>query len=199
MGMVLALWIVAGAAMQVRDRLRLSAAPRAWWGMQLAHLGIAVFVVGVTIVKGFETEKDVRMESGDTVAIGQYSFRLAGVRESAGPNYTAVVGDVELVRDGRMIEVLHPEKRVYFSSSNPMTDAAIWSGWGRDLYVSLGEPLDGRIDGAWSVRVYDKPFVNWIWGGCLLMALGGLLAMSDRRYRPREARSGEPIMQGSAS
>jgi cytochrome c-type biogenesis protein CcmF len=199
MGMVLALWIVAGAAMQVRDRLRLSAPPRAWWGMQLAHLGIAVFIVGVTIVKGFETEKDVRMESGDTVTIGQYSFRLSGVREIAGPNYTAVVGDVELVRDGGLIEVMHPEKRVYFSSSNPMTDAAIWSGWGRDLYVSLGEPLEGRIDGAWSVRVYDKPFVNWIWGGCLLMALGGLLAMTDRRYRRREARAGEPILQESFS
>jgi cytochrome c-type biogenesis protein CcmF len=201
LGMVLAFWIVAGAVVQIRDRTRATVAPRAWWGMQLAHTGVAVFIVGVTLVKGFETEKDVRMLPGDTVGIASHSFRFLGVRESAGPNYTAVIGDVELLRDGAPVEVMHPEKRLYFSSNNPMTDAAVHSGWIRDLYVSLGEPLDGSLDGAWSVRVYDKPFVNWIWGGCLLMSLGGLVAMSDRRYRSARAKSGAggALAQGGAS
>lgn len=187
LGLVLALWIALGIGLQIRERLRLGRPGAAWWGMQLAHVGVAVFIVGVTLVKGFETEKDVRMLPGDTVSIASHTFRLSGVREAAGPNYTAVVADVALFKDERLLAVLHPEKRVYFSSTNPMTDAAIRSSWTRDLYVSLGEPLDGSLDGAWSVRVYDKPFVSWIWGGCLFMALGGLLAMADRRYR-RDAR-----------
>ncbi|HEX5393262.1 MAG TPA: heme lyase CcmF/NrfE family subunit [Rhodocyclaceae bacterium] len=189
LGMVLAFWIIAGIALQVRERLRILRPGLAWWGMQLAHVGVAVFVIGVTLVMGFETEKNVRMAPGDTTSLGAYSFRFQGVREVPGPNYTAVVGDVELLRGDELVQTLHPEKRIYFSSSNPMTDAAIRAGLTRDLYVSLGEPLDGGADGylhgAWSVRVYDKPFVNWIWGGCLFMALGGLTAMADRRYRRR--------------
>jgi len=130
------------------------------------------------------------MAQGDTLAIAGYSLRLMGMREATGPNYSAIVGEIELSRDGRLLKTLRPEKRTYFSSQMPMTEAAIDPGLTRDIYVSIGEPLGG---GAWSVRVYVKPFIDWIWGGTLLMALGGLLALSDRRYRLRsraEAQAG---------
>ncbi|MDP2793695.1 MAG: heme lyase CcmF/NrfE family subunit [Sulfurisoma sp.] len=186
MGLTLALWIVAGAATQIRERLKTGTPPRAYWGMQIAHLGIAVFVVGVTLVGGYQIEKDVRMEPGDTVGIDRYTFRFLGVKEVPGPNYRAMRGDVELIVDGKVDKMLHPEKRNYFTSQMPMTEAAIDTGFTRDVYVSLGEPLDANGEkGAWAIRVYYKPFVDWIWGGCLLMALGGLVAASDRRYRIR--------------
>jgi cytochrome c-type biogenesis protein CcmF len=117
------------------------------------------------------------------VHVGGYGFRLMGVTEAPGPNYRASVGSVEVSKDGRVLKTLHPEKRNYFSSQMPMTEAAIDAGFTRDVYVSLGEPLDQM--GAWSVRVYYKPFVDWIWGGALLMGLGGFIAMLDRRYRLR--------------
>ena len=169
--------------------------------MQLAHLGVAVFVVGVTMVKGYEQEKDVRMEVGDTVTVAGYTFTFKGVEQRRGPNYLALAGEVELSRDGRMLRTLYPEKRNYASSSMPMTEAAIDSGFLRDVYVSLGEPIDRQnVAGAWAVRVYYKPFVDWIWGGCGLMALGGLLAMLDRRYRVRaraKAPAANPLAAGA--
>jgi cytochrome c-type biogenesis protein CcmF len=185
LGLMLAVWIVASGLIQVRERLRLARPPWSFWGMQIAHLGIATFVVGVTMVKGYEVEKDVRMAFGDTVEIGGYTVRLLGVREVTGPNYIAQRGDVELSKDGRVLQMLAPEKRRYGSSQMPMTETAIDSGLTRDLYVSMGERLDAGATGAWSVRVYYKPFVVWIWGGCLLMAIGGALAAADRRYRLR--------------
>jgi cytochrome c-type biogenesis protein CcmF len=187
MSSLLAVWIAASGVFQIIDRLKAGKPPAAFWGMHLAHLGIAVFVIGVAMVGGYQEEKDVRMEPGDTVQVGGYSFRLLGVKNAMGPNYRASVGEVELSRDGRVLRTMRPEKRKYFSSEMPMTEAAIDAGFTRDVYVSLGEPLDNR--GAWSVRVYYKPYIDWIWGGCVLMALGGLIALSDRRYRLR-ARAG---------
>jgi cytochrome c-type biogenesis protein CcmF len=195
LGLGLALWIVAATVVGAQERVRnargglvarLGQQPRAWWGMTLAHLGIAVFIVGVTLVKGYETERDVRMAVGDSVTVGGYTFRFAGVRDATGPNYRAVRGAVEVSRDGRSVRTLSPEKRVYNAQEMPMTEAAIASGVLGDLYVSLGDPVG---EGAWTLRVYHKPFVTWIWGGCLLMALGGLLAATDRRYRVRAARA----------
>ena len=186
LGLLAAVWIIAASVTDIKNRLKASAGvssvPRSFWGMHLAHIGVAVFVIGVTAVKGYETEKDVRMEPGDTVSLGGYSVRFIGVTDVMGPNYRAAKGDLELSKDGKVLRVLNPEKRNYFSSQMPMTNAAIDTGLTRDVYVSLGEPLaDGA--NAWSVRVHYKPFVDWIWGGCLLMALGGVLAVSDRRYR----------------
>ncbi len=185
LGLLLAVWIVASTAFQVRERLRSGWPPRSFWGMHLAHVGMAVFVIGVTLVKGYEVEKDVRMAVGDTVEMGGYVVRLDGVRQVEGPNYMAQRGDVALMKDNQVLRHLHPEKRNYFSSQMPMTETAIDSGFTRDLYISLGEALDpeGRT---WSVRVYYKPFVTWIWGGCLLMALGGGIAAADRRYRLKQ-------------
>jgi cytochrome c-type biogenesis protein CcmF len=184
LGVGLAAWVAAATAVNVRQRIAAGGArqPRAWYGMHLAHLGLAVCVTGVALVKGYETEKDVRMAPGETVAIGPYTLRFVGVGEVEGPNYIAQRGELELLRDGRVLRAMRPEKRAYFSSQMPMTEAAIDTGLTRDVYVSLGEPLDG---GAWSVRAHHKPFVDWIWGGALLMALGGFLAASDRRYRAK--------------
>ena len=183
MSSLLAVWIAASGVFQIIERLKTGRPAAAFWGMQIAHFGIAVFVIGVSMVGGYQEEKDVRMEPGDTVQVGGYSFRLIGVKGAPGPNYRASVGTVELSKDGRVLKNLYPEKRQYFSSQMPMTEAAIDAGFTRDVYVSLGEPLDKS--GAWSVRVYYKPFVDWIWGGCLLMGLGGIVTMLDRRYRLR--------------
>ncbi|MCK9380851.1 MAG: heme lyase CcmF/NrfE family subunit [Sulfuritalea sp.] len=193
MSSLLAVWITASGVFQIIDRTRTGKPSASFWGMQLAHFGIAVFVIGVSMVGGYQEEKDVRMEPGDTVHVGGYGFRLMGVTEAPGPNYRASVGSVEVSKDGRMLMTLHPEKRNYFSSQMPMTEAAIDAGFTRDVYVSLGEPLDKM--GAWSVRVYYKPFVDWIWSGALLMGLGGFIAMLDRRYRLR-VRAGVRIPGG---
>jgi cytochrome c-type biogenesis protein CcmF len=181
LGVLLSVWIGASMTLQIIARVKSGLPPMAFWGMQLGHLGVAVFVMGVTLVGGYQEEKDVRMEPGDTVLVGGNDFRFIGVSSVDGPNYVAVRGEFEVTRGGGVFR-LHPEKRTYGSSSMPMTEAAIDAGFTRDLYVSLGEPLEGK---AWAVRVYFKPFVDWIWAGCLLMALGGVCAVSDRRYRLR--------------
>ncbi|CAG4882417.1 heme lyase, CcmF subunit [Georgfuchsia toluolica] len=186
LGLTLSVWVAIATVLHIRDRLKLGSRPLAFWGMHLAHLGIAVTVVGVVTVKAYENEQDVRMAPGDTVRAGAYVLRFNGASQVPGPNYKAMRGNFELMRDGRVLKVLEPEKRQYFSSAMPMTDAAIDPGITRDIYVSLGDAMEGG-DGAWSVRVYYKPFVDWIWFGTLLMALGGGLAMADRRYRMRSA------------
>jgi len=154
--------------------------PRATIGMMVAHLGIAAFAFGVTMVKTYEVERDVKMAVGDTTEINGYTFTFQGVRDVAGPNYNAAQGLVVVTQGGSEVAQMRPEKRVYRVQTSPMTEAAIQTGLTRDLYVSLGQPTEGD---SWIVRVYYKPFVSWIWGGCLVMALGGFLAASDRRYR----------------
>ena len=181
--MALAAWVVVGLLVQIVARVQKPGRiPLSFWGMHLAHLGIAVVVVGITMVKGYEVERDVRMGITDTVSIENYTFELVGVSEVNGPNYKAIRGEVNVTKDGKPLEVLYPEKRKYFSSAMPMTEASIDSGLFRDLYVSLGEPIQGDKP-QWSVRVFYKPFVSWLWYGAILMVLGGLLAVSDRRYR----------------
>jgi cytochrome c-type biogenesis protein CcmF len=148
---------------------------------------VGVFLVGVTMVKSYETEKDVRMSVGDTVTAGGYTFRLAGLDQVSGPNYEATRGEIRVTRNGREVALLRPEKRLYRVQQMPMTEADIDWGFTRDLYVALGEPVG---QGAWVVRVHHKPFVDWIWGGAFLMAFGGVVAVSDRRYRIRAQVSG---------
>jgi cytochrome c-type biogenesis protein CcmF len=191
-GILLAAWIVASSVTTLVSRLRqtpgasviskLRAQSRSYYGMLLAHTGVAVFVVGVTMVKTYEAEKDVRLAIGDTVELGGYAFRFDALDDVKGPNYMATRGTISVTRGGSPVSTMHPEKRIYNVQKNAMTEAAIDTGFTRDLYVSLGEPVD---DKAWVVRVQVKPFVDWIWGGCVLMALGGLLAVLDRRYRVR--------------
>ncbi len=149
-------------------------------GMVLAHIGMAIGVIGITLVSGYEIEKDVRMDVGDTLTMGGYEFKFEGVENIEGPNYSASRGLIQVSENGQVLTTLHPEKRVYNVQTMPMTEAAIDSTIFRDLYVSMGDSLGGT---AWAVRVYYKPFISWLWMGCFLMGLGGLLAVSDRRYR----------------
>ncbi len=183
LGWTLGAWVGLGTLWQVVQRLRKPGRiPASFWGMHLAHLGMAVLVVGVTGVKSFEVERDVRMGLGDEVTIAPYTFRLVDMKNVQGPNYRAVRAEVHVLRNGQPLEVLSPEKRNYFSTAMPMTEAAIDSGFMRDLYVSLGDRLEGERP-EWSMRVYYKPFVPWLWGGVLLMVFGGVAAALDRRYR----------------
>jgi cytochrome c-type biogenesis protein CcmF len=189
LGVSLAAWVAATTLAALLERVRpergaplaqLALLPRAQWGMLAAHLGVGVFVFGVTMVKSFEAERDVRLAPGESATLGAYTFRFDGAGAALGPNYRAVRATVQVSRDGRPVATLHAEKRLYAAQGSPMTEAAIDSGLTRDLYVSLGEPVGPT---AWAMRLQVKPFVDWIWGGCALMALGGLLAATDRRYR----------------
>ncbi|HET8877181.1 MAG TPA: heme lyase CcmF/NrfE family subunit [Casimicrobiaceae bacterium] len=193
-GLLMAAWIAAATVTAFVQRLRsapqrgladkLRANTSAWYGMLLAHLGVAVFITGVTLVKGYEVERDVRLDVGQSVEVAGDTYTFRGVAPRAGPNFDATVATVDVTRDGRNIATLTPQKRAYRASGQVMTEASIQSGIGGDRYVSLGEPVTEQgAAGAWGVRIYVKPFVDWIWGGCLLMALGGFFAVADRRYR----------------
>jgi cytochrome c-type biogenesis protein CcmF len=183
LGVFLGLFVALGTAQLVLRRLRQPGRiALSFWGQHIAHFGLAVVVLGITGVKSYEVERDVRMQVGDVVTIAPYTFKLDSFSDVQGPNYKAVQAQVEVEKNGQTVATLHPEKRRYVSSAMPMTEAAIHSSWTRDLYVSLGDALnDERTE--WSVRVYYKPFVPWLWAGALLMALGGVLAALDRRYR----------------
>ncbi len=186
LGLLLACWLISSVLLDLRKRMLreggIKTQSRSYYGMQLAHFGVAIFIIGVTLVKGYETERDVRMAPGDTVAAGGYTFRFDGVRALSGPNYEGKQGRVVVMKNGQPVGQLFPQKRIYDASGMPMTEASIDAGLFRDLYVSLGDAIPNS-GGAWAVRVYYKPFVNWIWAGCVLMAMGGVLALSDRRYR----------------
>ncbi len=186
-GLTLAVWISALTILGFYDRVRhrkdkiaaLISQPRGFWGMSIAHLGIAVFVVGVTMVSLYESEKDLRMAPGDSYELGGFTFQFDGVRQHAVQNYISFMGTVNASRAGGQPITLFPEKRYYPIQADPMTEAGIRPGMFRDLYVSLGEPLGDT--GAWSVRVHVKPFVRWIWLGAIFMAIGGFLAAFDQR------------------
>jgi len=184
LGIALAVWLTCLMGKATRDRLaggrRLGSLPLAYWGMVLGHLGVAIFTVGVTLTSIYSSEKDVSLSPGDSYELGGYVFTFKGVDQRPGPNYTASHGVVEVARDGELITVLEPQKRIYRVQTMPMTEAGIDAGLFRDLFVALGEPLNGD---AWAVRLYHKPFIRWIWLGCLVMSLGALLAAADRRYR----------------
>ncbi|MCG6859811.1 MAG: heme lyase CcmF/NrfE family subunit [Chromatiaceae bacterium] len=193
LGLGLAAWVLLSHLAGLRERLRhrrgfqamaadMGSGGRSYYGMLLAHLGIAMFIVGATMVSNFGIEKDVRMSPGDIQEAGGYRFQFEGVETVPGPNYRAAQGRFVVFQGEEPIAVLEPEKRTYFASAKPMTEAAIDWGFARDLYVSLGEPVGGDD---WALRIYYKPFVRWIWLGGVLMALGGILAVTDRRYRTR--------------
>ncbi len=195
-GLLMAFWVVAALATHLHEHVmpagakladvphRLTLIPRATYGMMLAHLGVAVFCFGVAMVKSYEVERDVKMAPGDSTTVRGYTFTFQGAREVQGPNYAAMQGTIEVTHDGRKVNELHPEKRLYRVQQNTMTEAAIDTGFTRDLYVALGEGID---DGkSWIVRIYLKPFIDWIWGGAFMMAMGGLLAATDRRYRAKK-------------
>ncbi|MGH8530261.1 MAG: heme lyase CcmF/NrfE family subunit [Nevskiales bacterium] len=161
-------------------RANLIGIPRSAKGMALAHFGLGLFVLGVTLTSSFSSEQSVRLAPGESAPLAGFDFRLEGSRERQGPNYDAKTADFTVLRDGRELARLAPEKRFYRAQGNTMTEAGVLPRLHRDLYVALGEPLE---QGAWSLRLYYRPFVRCIWLGALLMACGGLLALTDRRYR----------------
>ena len=207
LGFLMAFWIVGSVLTDLWERLkpagglrtswagRLRLLPRSLVGMTVAHLGVAAFAFGVSMVKTYEIESDVRMDVGDTTELAGYVFTFRGTSNIVGPNYDGVRGQIDVTRGGRDVVVMRPEKRIYRVQRNPMTEAAIDPGPTRDLYASLGETVEG---GAWTVRLYYKPFVDWIWGGCLLMACGGVLALTDRRYRSAKARQPSSVVAAGA-
>jgi cytochrome c-type biogenesis protein CcmF len=191
LGLGLAMWVALSHLVGIRDRLRHKRnlrsmlsdlnTSRSYYGMLLAHLGVAVFIVGITMVTHFDIEKDVRMSPGDVVEEAGYHFEFLGAQVVPGPNFQSQRGHFKVYKDDRLVTELWPEKRTYFASRQTMTEASIDAGLFRDLYVSLGEPVG--TSGDWALRVYYKPYVRWIWLGSILMGLGGFLAISDRRYR----------------
>jgi cytochrome c-type biogenesis protein CcmF len=206
LGLLLAVWIVATAIQNIWSRVRtttgglsflgkLKAPARSYYGMHLAHVGVAVFIAGVVVVTNYQTEKDVKMNIGDTVSVGGYQFRLNNLAQVQGPNFQAVRADVEVTKDGSPVTMMHPEKRSFTAAQNVTSETAIDRSIFRDLYVSLGDEVEG---GAWTVRVYHKPLVNWIWGGALLMALGGGFAVTDRRYALAARKTSSTVAVGKS-
>jgi len=189
LGTSLALWTAATVALSFKNRLgqqglswqRLTSIPASFYGMTVAHLGISVFVIGITFTSIYSIEKDVKMVPGDKLDMAGYVFEFHGVKVTEGPNYIAKEGSLTVSYDGEVIAQLDPQKREYRVQKMPMTEAAIDAGLFRDLFVAIGEPLDDQ--GAWSLRVYYKSFIRWIWLGALFMGAGGLIAASDKRYR----------------
>ena len=184
---MLAAWVLLAGVRDLLDKTRhkglingARGLHRSYWGMQLAHLGIAVCALGVVLSSQNSAERDLRLAPGQSVELGGYVFVFDGAKHYEGPNFTSDRGTIRVLRDGEQVTELHPEKRLYTVQQSVMTEAGIDAGFSRDLYVALGEPL---ADGAWAVRVHVKPFVRWIWFGGLLTGLGGVLAATDRRYR----------------
>ncbi|GAB6196616.1 heme lyase CcmF/NrfE family subunit [Lysobacter xanthus] len=197
LGIVAASWVVLGTLRFVVQRLRTPGGrfTGEMIGMVLAHAGLGVFIVGALLVEGLAQQHELALRPGQSVDVGTYQFRFAGVDHFQGPNYVADRGTITVSEGDRLLETMHPEKRNYASGGQVMTEAAIVPGVSRDLYVALGEPLG---DGAWAVRVHVKPFVRWIWAGALLMALGGLAAAFDRRFRAARAPAVAVVPAGTA-
>ncbi|MGN5614678.1 heme lyase CcmF/NrfE family subunit, partial [Xanthomonas hortorum] len=186
-GIGVAAWVAAGTALYMHKRWREMPRgrrfPAEMAGMLLAHAGVAVFVAGVLVSESMSVERDVRLSPGQSAEIAGYAFRFDGVQMIDGPNWKAEQGSVQVSRDGKVIALLHPQKRLY-SSERIQTESAIDPGITRDLYVALGEPLDDQhIEYDWTLRLYYKPFIRWIWAGGLLMMLGGFVSACARRFR----------------
>ena len=162
----------------------LSTTPRSFYGMVIAHIGIGMFIIGVTMTNTYSIEKDIRMQPGEVHEMSGYRFVFNDIGEVKGPNYSSIQGDFTVFSDEQVVAKLNPEKRTYLVQKNPMTEAAIDAGFTRDLYIALGEPLDDQS--SWAVRLYFKPYIRWIWLGCFIMAIGGGLAASDKRYRRKK-------------
>lgn len=192
MGWVMALWIVCLHAVELYERAThrhtflagIGKLQRSHWSMMLGHLGLAVTIIGIAMVQNYSIERDVRLAPGEHFKLQEYEFFFKGLRDKDGPNYDGYIADFEITQNGKYLNTLHAEKRFYRTARSMMTEAAIDRGLTRDLYIAMGERLDDN--NAWAVRIYYKPFVRWIWAGALLMALGGALAISDKRYRFRK-------------
>ncbi len=187
MGMILAMWVFLVVAKDIVNQYRNNVQPsRSHWGMAIAHAGIAVTIVGVTLVSSYESETNVRMAVHERVEVSGYEIEFNGIKQVEGPNYSAEQGQINVYHNDDFVALLQPERRAYRVQTMGMTEAGIDGGLFRDIYVALGDPLDDKQGaGAWAIRVHYKPFVRWIWLGALFMALGGTLSMLDKRYRTK--------------
>ncbi|MEZ8475676.1 heme lyase CcmF/NrfE family subunit [Vibrio cyclitrophicus] len=191
-GWVMAFWIIFMHGFELYERAThrhtflkgLTKLPRSHWAMMCGHIGLAVTVIGIAMVQNYSIERDVRLAPGESYQLEEYDFLFTGVRDKDGPNYDGYIADFEITKEGKYINTLHAEKRFYTTAKSMMTEAAIDRGVTRDLYIAMGERLDDNK--SWAVRIYYKPFVRWIWAGSLIMAIGGVIAISDRRYRFRK-------------
>ncbi len=194
-GMVLGVWIIVSSLFDPIDRLRRRLSlPRAVVGMTIAHIGLGVAIIAITAVESYTIDRDVALGQGESVTLGRYSYRFDSIREVEGPNYDAVQAQFTVLRDGREVAVLHPEKRHYWVQRATMTEAGIHSDLTRDFFGALGDDLQA---GRWSIRAQIRPLINYVWLAAGLMALGGAIAASDRRYRAKSAPATEPVPAGS--
>jgi len=190
-GLTAGVWVILSSLYEPLQRLRLKQSiARGVLGMTVAHIGVGLFAIGVTVTQTYRVEKDVALKAGESVTLEGYDFLFKSTRQVQGPNYDAVESEVVITRDGREVATLHPQKRVYRVQKSPMTESGIEVDWNRDLFVAMGDDLGA---GAWSVRVQYKPMVRFIWLGALVMALGGLIAISDRRYRTRRETADDKV------
>ncbi len=187
-GVIIGFWVIMSTLKSILERTRnsenlikgITSLPAAYNGMSLAHIGFGFCIIGITITSQYSSEIHTRMGPGDTVELSGYTFTLDNIRVLNGPNYQATEGIFTVSRGDRNITTLYSQKRFYPVAGDMMTEAGIGAGLFRDLYVSLGEQLEGED---WSVRIYHRPLVRWIWLGALFMSLGGIVAAMDRRYR----------------
>ena len=188
-GLFLAIWITSASFVNLFNRIKshpataiaaLRAQSASYYGMLIAHIGVAVFIFGVTMVNGFEEEKDLRMSAGTSNSLAGYDFVLNNIQQVQGENYVAAQANITVTKDNQFVTVMKPEKRKYFSSQMLMTEAAIHTSFTGDLYISMAEAISNT---EWGVKIQFKPFINWIWGGAFLIALGGFFAVMDKKYR----------------
>ena len=190
-------WVILSALYEpVKRLLGKQAVTRGLVGMTVAHIGVGMFAIGVTVTQSYRIEKDLAMRPGESIELKGYQFHFNSTKLVDGPNYQAVQSDVTITRGDKLVATLHPQKRVYRVQRSPMTEAGIEVDWNRDLFVAMGEDLG---DGAWSVRVQYKPLVRFIWLGALVMACGGFIAITDRRYRTRKVAAADVIASGRAA
>ena len=192
LGLTIAAWLIGGVVAEFTERLRLfrvplidswrraRVLPRSAWGMSFAHAGIAILIAGAVGATNWQTERVQVMQVGEATSVAGYDFTLVSLKNSKGPNYDRRVGEFRVEQDGELFDTLHPEKRKYWVQGTETTEAAIRTTWLADIYVAIGDPAPG---GGVAVRIYHNPLVPWIWLGTIIMVLGGLISLSDRRHR----------------
>jgi cytochrome c-type biogenesis protein CcmF len=190
-GLTAGVWVILSSLYEPFQRLRLKQSiSRGVLGMTVAHIGVGLFAIGITVTQTYRVEKDMALKPGETVSMEGYDFLFKSTKQVEGPNYNAIESEVLITRDGKEVATLHPQKRIYRVQKSPMTESGIEVDWNRDLFVAMGDDLGA---GAWSVRVQYKPMVRFIWLGALVMALGGIIAISDRRYRTRRETADDKV------
>jgi cytochrome c-type biogenesis protein CcmF len=196
-GLTAGIWVILSALYEPWQRLRnKQSLSRSVIGMTIAHIGVGVFAIGVTVTQTYRIEKDIALRPGQSLELQGYTFNFMSTRPVSGPNYDAIEAEIRISRDGQPVTTLHPQKRTYRVQTMPMTESGIHVKWNRDLFVAMGDDLGA---GAWSMRVQYKPMVRYIWLGALIMALGGLVAITDRRYRRRRSTADEAVGAAGAA